>query len=86
MTSNHIAIPQLAMRRLYRLHSSECLAFECEQAQTETDRMVGLTVQFYGGVKEKLAKGNEKNADGVAMYLTGGFLQSVVGSQNKREK
>ncbi len=57
-----------------------------EQAQTATDRMVGLTVQFYGGVKEKLAKGNEKNADGVAMYLTGVFLQSVVGSQNKREK
>lgn len=57
-----------------------------EQAQTATDRMVGLTVQFYGGVKAQLTKGGDKNADGVAMYLTGVFLQSVVGSQNKREK
>lgn len=57
-----------------------------EQAQTATDRMVGLTVQFYGGVKAHLAKSGEKNADGVAMYLTGVFLQSVVGSQNKKEK
>ena len=57
-----------------------------EQAKTATDRMVGLTVQFYGGVKGFLVSRGEKNADGVAMYLTGVFLQSVVGSQNKEKK
>lgn len=57
-----------------------------EQAQTATDRLVALTVQFYGNVKAHLVKRDDKDAGGVAMYLTGVFLQNVIGSQNKREK
>lgn len=54
-----------------------------EQAQTATDRLIGLSVQFYTSTKLQLVKAGEKNAEGISMYLTGVFLQNVIVSPNK---